>query len=161
MNNQIVRWLMIYCEIVVLAIGMVTVMNCFVMTKRSFCESKKEIIMKEEVRAYLISWIKENVIEVSDLEAKFERYGSPGHYLLIKKIDFDWKLLGMDEFGEIDLFGKNLDSVEAVYFGEGFRRGILVSLREDKQFPPKWFNKNTICYQFEEFAVFYDDGTYD
>lgn len=118
--------------------------------------------MKEEVRSYLHSWINENIIENSDLEKNFDLYGSLETYKLINKISFDWNLLGLDDLvGEIDLFGENLDNIEVVYFGEGFRRGILVSLREDKQIPSKWFNNNTICFQFGEFAVYhYDDGTY-
>ena len=113
--------------------------------------------MKDEVKAYLHSWIKENITGASDLKDKFARYGSPGSYLAIRKIEFNWKLLGLNEFGKINIFGEDFNNIEAVYFGEGFRRGIVVSLREDKQLLPKWFNKNEICYQFEEFAVYYND----
>ncbi len=148
--------------IAILTLFMVTSMGCFGWMKNQFCESKKVIIMREEVRTYLLSWIRDNVTKAHDLDSRFKRYGSPGRYKLTDSIEFDWEMLGFNEYGIIYIFGDNLQHIEAVWFGEGMRHGILVSLREDRQFPAR-FRKQDICYQLGEFAVYYwnDDSNAD
>jgi hypothetical protein len=114
--------------------------------------------MKEGARAYMHKWINANLIGSGNLDDNIFESGMLGKYRSFDKFDFDWDLIRIDiANAEIDVFGDNLDNIEVVSFGEGMRRGILISLREDKQIPIRWFNRKDICYQSGEFAVYNSD----
>lgn len=145
----------------IIVIGMIILMGCDVILRAQFCNSKRKVLQNEEVRTYVLEWIHINITTADDSETKFMREGDLGRFrsMPVNKIDFNWKMLGYDGKGIIFLYGKNLHNIEAVQFGAR-RSGILVSLRDDKQFPER-FDKNDLCYQLGEFAVYYDDGASD
>lgn len=114
--------------------GIMLVLMCLMLAAcgGNKCKRLQGRVEDESVQRYVLQWVDENLRQPEQVSFVLPHPGGPWNVGLPHR-GFDWNRLGIQSNETIQLFSRDLDESGFVYFGEGARYGVFVSIEADAQ----------------------------